>query len=61
MNVDKKSLETVFWIAICRGDKWQLKTLFLAIFDHIGRFLRVFTIAAYPVWICIIQNTTLKK
>ena len=35
-NVDKKnSLETEFWIAICRqtGDKWQLKTLFLVIFD----------------------------
>ena len=31
VNVDKKSLETVFLIAICRlsGDKWQLKTLFL--------------------------------
>ena len=34
-NVDKKSIETVFLIAICRhpGDKLQLKTLFLAIFD----------------------------
>ena len=34
-NVDKKSLETEFLIAICRpiGDKWQLKMLFLAIFD----------------------------
>ena len=34
-NVDKKTLETEFSIAICRptGDKWQLKTLFLAIFD----------------------------
>ena len=33
--VDKKSLETEFSIAICRpaGDKWQSKTLFLAIFD----------------------------
>ena len=30
-NVDKKSLETEFLIAICRptGDKWQTKTLFL--------------------------------
>ena len=29
--MDKKSLETVFSIAICRqlGDKWHLKTLFL--------------------------------
>ena len=35
MNVDEKSLETMFLIAICRlrGDKWQSKTLFLAIFD----------------------------
>ena len=35
MNVDKKSIETVFLIAICRhtGDKWQSKTLFLSIFD----------------------------
>ena len=35
MNVDQKSLVTEFLIAICRptGNKWQLKTLFLAIFD----------------------------
>ena len=34
-NVDKKSLETEVSIAICRlnGDKWQSKTLFLAIYD----------------------------
>ena len=34
-NVDQKSLETGFSIAVCRptGDKWQLKTLFLVIFD----------------------------
>ena len=34
-NVDQKSLETEFLIAICRpnGDKWQSKTLFLVIFD----------------------------
>ena len=34
-NVDQKSLETEFSIAICRhtGDKWQPKTLFLSIFD----------------------------
>ena len=33
-NVDQKSLETKFLIAICRhiGDKWQSKTLFLSIF-----------------------------
>ena len=35
MNIDQKSLETEFLIAICRqlGDKWRSKTLFLAIFD----------------------------
>ena len=35
MNIDKKSLETEFSIAICHptGDKWQLKTLSLVIFD----------------------------
>ena len=34
-NVDQKSLETDFSIDICRltGDKWQSKTLFIAIFD----------------------------
>ena len=39
MNFDKKSLETVFSIAIYRqlGDKWQSKTLFLAIFIFIRR------------------------
>ena len=44
-NADQISIETVFSIAICRqcGDKWQTKTLFLAIFlsmflDSIGVF-----------------------
>ena len=34
-NIDKKSLEIEFLIAICRltGDKWQSKTLKLLIFD----------------------------
>ena len=34
-NVDQKSLEAEFLIVICRliGDKWQSKTLFLAIYD----------------------------
>ena len=33
--MDQKSLETVFSIAICcqSDDKWQSKSLFLAIFD----------------------------
>ena len=41
-HVDQKWLETVFFIAICRptGDKWQSKTLFLAIFIHVCRLLR---------------------
>ena len=56
MNVDQKSLETEYSFAICRptGDKWQTKTLFLAIFDprsqfliRVRRFLRAFSIAAY--------------
>ena len=35
-NVDKKSTETVFSIAICgpTGDKWQSKILFLSIFNQ---------------------------
>ena len=35
MKVDKKWLETEFSIAICHqtGNKWQSKSLFLAIFD----------------------------
>ena len=50
-NVDQKSLETEFSIAICRptGDKWQSKTLFLAILVHVRRLLREFLIATYPV------------
>ena len=34
-NIDSKLLETEFLIGICSltGDKWQSKTLFLAIFD----------------------------
>ena len=34
-NIDQKSIEKMFSIAICRptGDKWQAKTLFLSIFD----------------------------
>ena len=50
-NVDKKSLETEFSIAICRliGNKWQSKTLFLLIFDPSHRLLRAFSIATYRV------------
>ena len=51
-NVDQKSIETVFLIAICRqgGDKWQSKTLFLMIFDLHSSMVLTFLIAAYPVW-----------
>ena len=50
-NIDKKSLEIEFSIAICRPsvDKWQSKTLFLSIFDQHSSLLRVFLIAPYPV------------
>ena len=50
-NVDNKSLETEFLIAICRpvGDKWQSKMLFLAIFDPRLSIAKAFSIAAYPV------------
>ena len=51
-NVDQKSIETVFSIAICRhtGDKWELKTLFLSIFDPRSSILDNGLIAAYQVW-----------
>ena len=50
MSVDQKSLETEFFIAICRpiGDKWQSKTLFLAIFIRVRRLLRAFRLP--PIW-----------
>ena len=52
MNVDQKSIETVFSIVICRqsGDKWQSKTLFVASFDLRLSIVLTFSIAAYPVW-----------
>ena len=50
-NVDQKSLETEFSIAICcpTGDNWQSQTLFLSILVSVRRLLRAFSIAAYPV------------
>ena len=52
-NVDKKWLETMFLIAICHpnGDKWQSKTLLLAILIRVCQLLRVFSIATFPVWL----------
>ena len=43
-NVDQKSIETMFSIAICRptGDKWQSKTLFLSILIRVRRLLVMF-------------------
>ena len=51
-NIDRKSLETEFLIANCRqtGDKWQSKTLFLAIFDPRWSIVKSVLIATYPVW-----------
>ena len=53
MNVDQKSLETVFLIAICRqaGDKWQSKTLFQTALDLRSSIVFMFSIATYLVWI----------
>ena len=50
-NADRKSIETVFSIPICRqiGDKWQSKTLFLTCFDLRLSIVLTFSIAAYPV------------
>ena len=54
-NVDQKSIETVFLIAICRPwgdkwrDKWQSKTLFLLIFD-IRSSIVLFLIAICRQW-----------
>ena len=58
-NVDQNSLEIEFLIAICHqtGDKWQSKTLYLAIFHpRFGLLLRAFLIAAYPVCIIIAHS-----
>ena len=44
-NIDKKLLKkTEFLLAICRptGDKWQTKTLFLAIFDPRSSIVKSF-------------------
>ena len=57
-NIDQKSLETEFLIAICRqlGDKWESKTLFLTIFDLRLSIVFMFSIAAYPVCYSQIGN-----
>ena len=53
-NVDQKSLETEFSIAICRQivDKinGNRKHCFYRLLFRIRRLLRAFSIAAFPVW-----------
>ena len=48
-NVDQKSLETEFWIAICHltGIKWQSKTLFLVIFNPCSSIVKS---VLPPIW-----------
>ena len=59
MNVDRKLLVTKFLIAIYRlGDKWQSKTLFLAILLCLCQLLRAFLIATYPVWSFMVVITS---
>ena len=51
-KIDKKSLEAEFSIAICHptGDKWQSKTLFLAIFDPCSSIVKsVFDCQTYLI------------
>ena len=51
-NVDQKSLETEFLNAICRptGDKWQSKSLLLAIFDPDPRQFVERHFVEYDIW-----------
>ena len=51
--VYKKSLETEFLIAICcpTGDKWQSKSLFLAIFDRLAIVKSVFDCRLHGVFL----------
>ena len=57
LTIDKRGSKidrnSIFAIAICRqpGDKWQLKTLFLTIFDLGSSIVLTFSIAAYQVCI----------
>ena len=48
-----KIAKTVFSIAICRqlGDKWQSKTLFVAMFGLRSSIVLTFLIAVYLMWI----------
>ena len=55
---DRKSLEAMFSIDICRqlGDKWQSETLFLTIIDLRSSIVLTFSIAACPVWFSFMYN-----
>ena len=50
-NVDQKSLETEFSVAICHpnGDRWQSKTLFLAISDPRSSIVKRVFDCRYPM------------
>ena len=55
-NLDKKSLEIEFLIAICHpsGDKWQSKTLFLSIFDPSSSIVKsVFDCHLPSLWLSL--------
>ena len=43
------------------GDKWQSKTLFLAIFDLRSSMVLTFSIAAYPMYSMQVQYVVYKK
>ena len=59
-KVEKKSSETESLISICRpsGNKWQAKTLFLAIFDpHSANVKTIFDCRIPSVcYVCILQT-----
>ena len=57
-NVDQNAIETEFLIAFYRptGDKWQSKTLFLAIYGPRSPIVKPFSIAACPVCLLNIKS-----
>ena len=72
-NADQKSLETEFVIVICRptGDKWQSKTLFLAILIRVRRLSSAFRLPPtgyvngheekVVIFLCCRRNTNLMQ
>ena len=61
MKVDQKLLETEFSIAICRpaGDKWQAKTLFLAIFEPCLLIVKILFDCSLSAVLYIMEMNTL--